>query len=173
MIGAKTKPSRCWNERSLYPNQLPAQPSIPLASATSATKASTIAPTATASFTPVCAPCAAASITLAGRSPSSKASATSTSCGVPSLMAAGPSALMRPRGRASSPSASGEASATSGMMIFAIRMPPGADMKAAASRKGRYSLPSRPAYAARIVPATPAMPTVISVNRRLGESAAR
>ena len=39
------------------PTRLPSPPSSPLASATSATNASTIAPTATASLTPVCAPC--------------------------------------------------------------------------------------------------------------------
>ena len=60
---------------------------------------------------------------LAGRSPSSKVSATSTSS----------SAFPPSSGSSSGPARS------SGMIIFAIRIPPGADMKAAASRYGRYS----------------------------------
>ena len=46
----------------------------------------------------------------------------------------------RRRLRAASSSAPG---GSSGMISLAIRIPPGADMKAAASRKGRYCSPSR------------------------------
>ncbi len=78
---------------------LPMPPNMPLASATSATKASTIAPTATASFTPVCAPCAAAMMMFAGFSSSWLATGMG-SPGVPSgSKAAGPAPLIRVSGR--------------------------------------------------------------------------
>jgi hypothetical protein len=81
----------------------PIPASIPLASATSATNTITIAPTATASFTPVCVPWAAASMMLAGRWPSSKVSAALTSSDLPlSTIAAGPTALMRAWGSSTS-----------------------------------------------------------------------
>ena len=138
ITGEKITPSAAWKLQFEKPNSPPIQPSTPLASATRATKASTIAPTATASLTPVWAPCAAASITLAGACPSSNVSASATSCGFPpSTSAPGPSALMRASGSSIGPSASGSGSAGSGMMILAIRIPPGADMNAAASRNGR------------------------------------
>ena len=71
-----------------------------------------MAPTATASFTPVCAPWAAAMMMLAGFTPSSKVSTTSTF----------------------SSSTVSVSRRSSGMIILAIRMPPGADMKEAARR---------------------------------------
>ena len=101
------------------PIRLPSPPSRPFASATSATKASTIAPTATASFTPVCAPCAAAMMMLAGFSSSCVASASAIFS----------SSITSPSG-----SCPAGGSIRSGMMILAIRMPPGAAMKLAASR---------------------------------------
>ncbi|CSA17828.1 Uncharacterised protein [Vibrio cholerae] len=87
------------------PNQPPNQPSKPFNRAITLTKASKVAPTATAIFTPDIAPSAIASTTLVdfGRSNSSCAIAAST-CSV------------------------------SGNMIFAIKRPAGADMKAAAIR---------------------------------------
>ena len=99
------------------PNQLPSPPSRPLASATSATNASTIAPTATASLTPVCAPCAAAMMMLAGL--------------LAFLEGLGDLDLGVLRVALS---AARPAGGSSGMIILAIRIPPGADMKAAASR---------------------------------------
>ena len=90
-----------------------------MASATSATNASTIAPTATASLTPVCAPCAAAMMMLAGSLPRH----VSASTGVAALGSSS----------GSSPSPAG----SSGMMILAIRMPPGADMKRGGEQIGQ------------------------------------
>ena len=79
-----------------------------------------MAPTATASRTPVCAPCAAAMMMFAGFSSPSSCTITGSSsgCGL---------------ANAGSPSANATAG-TSGIMILAINIPPGADMNAAASR---------------------------------------
>ncbi len=97
--------------RSAIPNQWPTPERMPFTSATSPTKANTIAPTITASLTPSCAPCAAAMMTLAGLSSSS-----------PWLVS-----IISLIGRLAR-------SGSSGIINLAIRIAPGADMKLAASR---------------------------------------